>query len=182
MKGRLRKGGIPPGLVKRVALYGVLLLLLAAAQCSFFARLRHLPATPDLILGLVVAVTLLDSRKSGIGVAIAGGFLIDALGSVGVSLSPILYVTVAVLVGFPAQKMLPSFFSWLILMLPSVLCGGVYGCARLWMRLGAFSLSEALTGVLLPGVVSTLILCMPLYGLLRLCMPLLRDPRERSLG
>lgn len=182
MRGRLRKGGIPPGLIKRIALYGILLLVLAAAQCSFFARLRHLPATPDLILGFVVAVTLLDSQRSGVAVAIAGGFLIDALGSVGISLSPILYVTVAVLVRIPAQKMLPRFFSWLILMLPAVLCDGVYGCVRLWMRLGAFPLSEALTDVLVPGMLSTLILCMPLYGVARLCMLLLRDPRDRSLG
>ena len=181
MGGRFQKNGLPPGLLRRIAVYGACLLLLSVAQCSFFARLRFLPATPDLILGFAVAVTLLDSRKSGIAVAIAGGFWIDALGGVGVSLSPILYVAVAVLVSFPAQKMLPRFFSWLILMLPATLCDALYGALRLWLRMGAYPIREALLEILLPMIGCTLLFCAPLYGAVRLCLPLLQDPRERSL-
>ena len=58
------KKEIRPGPVKRIVLYGLLLLLLSAMQCSFFARLHFLPATPDLILCAVLGILLLDSDSA----------------------------------------------------------------------------------------------------------------------
>ena len=75
--------------VKRVLLFGLLALLLATAQCSFFAELHICPATPDLILSLTVAVLLLDSVYSATVVAIGAGFLVDALGATSLFLSPL---------------------------------------------------------------------------------------------
>ena len=87
MRRRYHGRGISPDLIRRILIYGILLLLLSAAESAFFARLYILPAAPDLILGVVVAVSLLDSQKAGAVVGVAGGFLSDAIGSVGISLS-----------------------------------------------------------------------------------------------
>ena len=73
MRRRVRRGvRIRPDVWKRVAVYGLLLLILGAAMCSFFAQLTRLPATPDLILGAVLAIALLDGRKTAAIVGVLG--------------------------------------------------------------------------------------------------------------
>ena len=107
-----RQGGIRPEIVRRIVIFGLLVLILSAAMSSFFAQLTSLPATPDLILGAVIAVALLDGRASAAIVAVAGGVAVDALGGVGASLSPLLYLGVVLTVGFLSEKMLPGFLSF----------------------------------------------------------------------
>ena len=94
---RKNRQGVDVELIKRICVYGVLLLLLASAQCSFFARLHLLPATPDLILCALLAILVLDSTPAAAISAVAGGILIDALGGVGVAWSPLFYFLLIVL-------------------------------------------------------------------------------------
>ena len=71
---RQRKS-VSPELVKKILVYSLLSLLLASLQCSFFARLSICPATPDLMLGLVAAIALLDSREAAAICGIGCGVL-----------------------------------------------------------------------------------------------------------
>ena len=181
MRGGMRGTGLSPEVTKRVVVYGLLLLLLGSAQVSFFARVVWLPAIPDLLLGTVVALSLLESERVAVVAAIGGGFLIDALGSVGVSLSPILYLIVALAICPLAAKMLPRFLSWALLMLPALVLRMAYGALRLLLTAGRGALPEALKQILLPELLTTLLLCVPLYFLLALLSRLLRGRRERDM-
>ncbi len=181
MRRRYRREGISPELIKRILLYGILLLLLSAAESSFFGRLRYLPAVPDLILGATVAVTLLDSQKAGAVFGVLGGFLSDALGSVGISLSPMLYLLVAVTVGSLASKMMSSLPSFCLLMLPALLCRGVFSLGQATLLWGYFPVADVLRHIVLPELIWTTIFCLPAYGLVKLCTLVFRSRRVRSL-
>lgn len=180
MRRRYRREGISPELIKRILLFGVLLLLLSAAESSFFGRLRYLPAVPDLILGATVAVTLLDSQKAGAVFGVAGGFLSDALGSTGISLSPILYLLVAVAVGALASKMMAKLPSFSLLMLPALLCRGIFTLGQATLLWGRSPLSDVLRYIVLPELIWTAIFCLPAYGLVKLCTLAFRSERDRS--
>ena len=181
MRRRVRRGvRIRPDVWKRVAVYGLLLLILGAAMCSFFAQLTRLPATPDLILGAVLAIALLDGRKTAAIVGVFGGIVIDSLGGVGVSLSPLLYLVVVLTVGGISEKMLPGFFSWLCLLLPSLLLRGLFTALGFLFYTGGLPVGEVLRSVILPEAICTVIFCCPLYFLVKLCVLPIKDRRDRA--
>ena len=175
-----RQGGIRPDLVKRIVIFGLLTLILSAAMSSFFAQLTCLPATPDLMLGAVIAIALLDGRGSAAIVAVAGGITVDALGGVGASLSPLLYLGVVLTVGLLGEKMLSSFLSFLLLLLPSLFLRALFSLVGIWLFVGEITFAGVLTGVLLPEAISTFVFCCPIYFLVMLCLLPIKDRRERA--
>ena len=60
--------------LRRLIVFSPVIFLLAVIQCSFFAQLYFLPATPDLMIGFVVAVAMLDSQPSAAICGIGAGF------------------------------------------------------------------------------------------------------------
>jgi len=181
MRRRIRRDGAPirPERIKRVAVYGLLLLFLAAAQCSFFAKLNFLPAVPDLILCALAAVLLRESGGVAAVFGIAGGLLLDATGAVGVSIRPLFYLAVAALLGILAEKMLPSIWSWLLLMLPALLLRGLFTFLEHILFVGAVTAFAVLRRVILPELLLTLLFGIPLYGIVSLCARLAKD-RHRA--
>ena len=162
-----------PEVLRRIWVYGILLLILAAWQCSFFARLRFFPATPDLILGAVLAILLLDSPQAAAIAAVFGGFLIDALGGVGISWSPLLYLLTVAVFSAWSVKMMKNFAAWPMLILPSLLIRAAYSALRIWLSADSLSWLYVFRQILLPEALMTLLLSVPIYGLFRICMPML---------
>ena len=160
--------------LRRVAVWGILIFLLAVSEGAFFARLHFLPAAPDLILGAVIAIALVDSVPVAAIAAVGGGFLTDALGGVGASLSPILYFLALLVISGMAEKMMAKVWSWILLMLPGLLLKGGMTLLRIHMTYETVSVKEALLLVLLPEAVSTLLLGIPLYFVVTLCGHLCR--------
>ena len=167
MRGNLnRASGTGP--LRRILIYGGLVLLLGCAQCAFFPLLSICPATPDLILGLLLAIALLDSDRSAAVVAVSAGFFIDAIGGAGLSLSPAVYLIFVILVGIFSRKVLKSFASFLLLLIPSLLYRGTatYICLALADR--SLPALWVLTEVLLPEALTTGLLCLPIYFIVKL--------------
>lgn len=182
MRSSIRRGGkLRPELVKRIVIYGLLILFLSVAMSSFFANLRHLPATPDLMLGAVLAVAVVDDRRSAAIVALIGGMTVDALGGVGSSFSPLLYLSVLLTVGILSEKMLPRFLSWLILLLPSLLLRALFTIVGFWIYTGGGTVSGIVSEVLLPEAICTLIFSLPLYFLVTLCVLPFKERRNQTL-
>ncbi len=159
---------------KRILLYGILTLLLATASCSFFAELHICPATPDLLLGLVLGVLLLDSVYAATAVAIGAGVLIDALGATSFFLSPLFYLAVALALCLPASKMLATFPSYVLLMLPALALRALYTLLCFALVAGPMPTAAHLGGVLLRECLVTALLTMPVYPLVKLCQIPLR--------
>lgn len=167
----IKNHGIRPELIKRVIIYGILILLISSAQCSFFASLKICPATPDLIIGVVLAVSLLDSIKAAAAVGIAAGFVADALGSAGsFAFSALFYLICAVILGSAACKMLPRFLSFLCLMIPALALRAVYTTLCVCLKIRSIPPLSVLPSLLLPEIIVTAVLCIPLYPIVKLCV------------
>ena len=95
---------------KRVLLYSAVIFLLAVARGSFFAKLEILPVSPDLVLGAVAAVAVVDSIETAAITGVIGGVITDAVCGFGMYLSPIVYLVVAIAIAMATKKMMPRLF------------------------------------------------------------------------
>ena len=156
--------------IRRALVFSPVIFLLAVAQCSFFAQLKILPAVPDLMIGVVVAIAMLDSQKAAVVCGISAGFVIDAIGTSGLSFSPLFYMLCGALCGLIAKKMLPSFLSWAVNLTVFSILSSVFTLLNLIARIDDLSLLEAFLRVLLPEMICTYIVCLPIFFIVKLCM------------
>ena len=154
--------------IKRVALYGIMFFVLGVAQCSFFANLTFLRAVPDIVLGAVTAVALLDSQGSAAVCGIASGFMIDALGGAGLSLSPLFYFLVALICAEISKKMLPNFFSWVFVLITSGILNSAFTFLYLKLSFENITFSAIYRTILLPEFLSTVIFSLPIFFFVKL--------------
>ena len=89
---------------------GILLVILSALQVSLFGRLRPFGAVPDLMLSVVLCFAFFSGRYTGAIVGIAAGFLIECIGSQGISLLPVFYLFVGYVAGHYARAVQPKRF------------------------------------------------------------------------
>lgn len=75
----------------RGAICGALILIFALLQTTLFARFRPFGAVPDLCLPLIIALAMTEGEKWGAVCGLIAAFVIESLGSTGVTLLPILY-------------------------------------------------------------------------------------------
>ena len=158
---------IQPETTKRIIIFTISTLILATAQCSFFSTLKICPRTPDLILGLILAVALCDNPKSAIALSVGAGFFIDAIGGGAFALSPIIYFIYASIIGYVSQKFLKTFPSFVILLLPSLLYRALMTTLLALLHTGG-SLGGGFALTLLLEALCTLLLCLPLYPIINL--------------
>lgn len=154
---------------RRALVYGGAIFLLGVLQCAFFARLKPFGVTPDLVLCAVCAILLLDNKHSALICAVAGGYYIDALGAVPPSFSAIIYLLIVALTAPIAQKLIKRAASFILLMLPTVAIKAVFTYANLSLTYASPAPLSSLISVILPELVCTLVFCLPVYFLIKLC-------------
>ncbi len=167
MKAPHQKASVKPSSVRRIIFYGVLFFILCVAQISFFSQLSFLSATPNIVLCGVAAVALLDDRKCAVICGIATGSLIDALGGAGISLSPLTFMLVALMCSQIAKKMLPHFLSWLVMLIVASLSACAITAISIILSFGAETLKAVLLSLILPELISTYILSIPIFFIVR---------------
>ena len=157
-------------IIRKIIIYAIAFFVLGILQCAFFARLRPFGATPDVILGGICAVMLMDNRRSAAVVSLASGYFIDAIGAHTPSFSPVFYLLCVLLVGAIADKMMPSFWSF-------GACVGVGAGLEIlrtfvsaWIYYGVLPSVSFLWHTLLPEAISTFIISLPVYFVIKLCM------------
>ena len=171
MRQDIKKSGASRMIARRIVIYSIMTLILGCAQCAFFPFLDFCPATPDLILGMLLAISLLDDQKSAAICAVGAGFFIDTVGSSGIVLSPIVYLFFVVLIGTLSRKVLKSFASFVLLLIPSVIYRGAITLAMIFFRNGVSTPISAsmFTQVIIPEMLISGLLCMPIYFIVKLC-------------
>lgn len=155
-------------LIRRSAVYGPMIFLLAVAQCSFFSDLRLFGSVPDLMLGVIVGIAMLDSQKAAAVCGIGAGFVIDALGSSGFSLSPLFYMLCGCLCGMLARKMLPNFLSWAVNLLVFSAAKSVFTAVNIFLLTRAIPIKQMITKIILPEFICTFAVCLPLFFIIKL--------------
>ena len=156
--------------LRRALVFTPVIFLLAVAQCSFFAQLHFLGAVPDLMLGAVVAIAILDSQRSAAVCGIGAGFVIDAIGASGLSFSPLFYMLCGAFCAALAKKMLPSFLSWTIQLAVFSVAKALYTFFNILYISTNIFLPDVLLRILLPEIVCTFIVSLPIFFIIKLCM------------
>ena len=156
--------------LRRALVFSPVIFLLAIAQCSFFAQLYFLPAVPDLMLGTVVAIAMLDSQKSAAVCGIGAGFVIDTIGASGLSFSPLFYMLCGVLSAALAKKMLQSFLSWTIALAVFSVAKAFFTLFNILYISTEINFASILVKTLLPEILCTFAICLPIFFIVKLCM------------
>ena len=149
--------------IRYTALVGAVLLLQALLQVSLFSRFRLMGAVPDLMLVSVLCIAFFCGRYAGAVTGIAAGFLIEAIGSVGISILPLCYFLSGYLIGHYArtsQKRYPIYLVYLgctLLIRASITV--LYAC----MTYQSVNLPQILVQSVLPEALVTAIAGCALY-------------------
>ncbi len=152
--------------VKRILIFSIATLILGTAQCSFFPLIKICPRTPDLIMGLVLAVALCDNAKSATILSIGAGFFIDTIGGGAFMLLPIIYFIYSVFIGITSQKILGSFPAFAVLLMASLIFRAA--TTTLMTLLYDGIITEAIVPTLLLEALCTFIFCLPIYPIIKL--------------
>ena len=148
--------------VKRLCLYSAMIFLAVVAEKAFFATLDYLPAPPDLVIGIVCGVALMDKRENALVCSLVGGVMTDALGGETVYLSPLVYFLLAIILTAFSKKMLKRYPSYLALLGIATVFRGAYTLG-MCILLGKMGFLPALARCALPKIISTAVLCLPMY-------------------
>lgn len=149
--------------LKKVAIYSAIFFIIAVAQCSFFANLTFLGVVPNLVIGAVAAISLFESEHTSAVASIGAGFLTDALGGSGISISPLLFLSVALLLSALSKKILKGFFPWILLLTVANLFGIACTYLRLLISNTLPSTELLFKTIILPEFFYTLLFSLPLY-------------------
>ena len=146
--------------VFRVLLVAFLTVFFAITETTFAARFPLFGETPDLMLGLVIAVAMTEGERFGAVTGLCAGLLIDALGSVGgVSLMPLLYVPIGYAVGVLTENYFTG--RWLVRALYTLAAGIPRALLTVIVLRGSDTVAaemagwQMFSGVILPGYFST---------------------------
>ena len=149
----------------QIAVYSVIFLALIFI-CSIMQTtcLSFLGKAPALTLAIVCAIGFIAGEKMGAVFGIAGGIIVDILGSTGFSFSPVVYMLCGyfcgALVGWFLSQNLPSFTVY----------GAIAGILREIFTLAYFllfskelSLLDVFLNVIVPEYLAYLICILPAY-------------------
>jgi len=150
--------------IRYIGIVTLLLVTLSVIQVSFFGRIRIWGAIPDVMIVAVMGIGFFTGQYTGAVSGIGAGFLIDALGSTGITLLPMCYLFEGYLVGFYARttgsKGIFRYGVYLgVTLLYRAAITVLYAC--LWYR--NLRLPVVLMDVVLPEAVGTAIVGILLY-------------------
>ena len=156
--------------------YGIVFFLIAMLE-TVTLPLAGAGIVPDLVLCAVVAVAMAeDERVAGI-CGVAAGFFIDAVGAVGISISPLLYGICGYLTGVLVRFFLRrNFPSYLIYVACAAAARSVVTLMTVYMSQSAVPLYSAFADIVIPEFLLT-VLCSPVLYLI-IALPLARKNKQ----
>ncbi len=145
--------------------YSLLVFVLAVFQATLGPRVGFFECTPAIMLVFTAAAGFFDGEERGMLVGLVSGFLVDALGGVGISLLPTAYTLVGWFVAFMSRRMghdradsvLERALRWLIWLCVSVGLGMVITALSLLLTAGRVNIISATLQILLPEALGSFV-------------------------
>lgn len=154
----------------RIILYtvtvGIMILVFSSLQVSLFARIRPFGAVPDLMLCLVLGIALFGGEYAGAIAGIAAGFVIEAIGSRGISLLPVAYMIYGYVVGYYA-KHTRGYLSYLFYLGIGLLLRAALTVAYTCMNYRIIDLPSILLYSVLPELLGTALVGCVMYVIVK---------------
>lgn len=154
--------------VKFVLTETILFLAVIVLQTTLFARIRLFGAVPDLCFVTLILISYFCGKEVGAITGIAAGFAVDALGSVGISLLPVLYLFCGYLFGYFTRAIYPKrYISYLVVLAAAIPVRMVITFIYICINYNTIHLLEIIGRVLLPEAATTALFGVVLYFPLR---------------
>ena len=154
--------------IKKGLCYGGLTLFFALLQVTLIPRYPIFGVQPDLVLSCVLAASMFEGAKFGSVIGVAAGFFIDAIGSVGLSLSPLIFCVFGYVTGICAEFL---FRRGLISFTMSVIVGYfLRGFATIFLVSAVwndYSTTFVFLRVALPEIALSVVFSYPVYFVFR---------------
>ena len=144
----------------RIILYtvtvGIMILVLSSLQVSFFGKLSVAGAVPDLMLCLVLSIAFFKGEYAGAITGIAAGFVIEAIGSQGISLLPVVYMVYGYLVGhFACSVHTKGYLSYLFYLLLGMVLRAAVTVAYVCLTYRIIHLPDVILNSVLPELLAS---------------------------
>ena len=155
--------------VARAFIAAAIIIVLAPLQVTVMDRFRPFGAVPDLMLCLTVAIAFSEGERFGGICGLVSAVVIESLSGVGITLLPILYMTVGFFGGIIAKNMLgDTFYSRALMMAVAAVGRGIvsliYGISQMNISFG-----QALGNIVVPEFFSTLVVSPAVFAVVWLC-------------
>lgn len=151
-------------IIRYCTVIGITLFLIAILQTSVLSRIKPFGATPDLMIATVTAISVLCGCHTGAITGIAAGFLIDALGSTGFSILPLIYFLIGYLIGYYTKVIsAQGFLSYLVCLVISVIVRILTSLLYTFLVFRQFHVPTFLLKVALPEAIGTLVFGIALF-------------------
>lgn len=168
MAQRVIPGRIGQGrarMARSILTLGGLLLAACVVQVSVLSRWRLFGVVPDLCFATVLCVAYFCGKETGAVTGIAGGFLIEAMGSQGIALLPVVYLICGYVCGYFTRAILPRRFTAFLFVLGAALpvraLTTVIYASVLWQSL---NLPSLLLRTVLPELFTTAVCACAVYA------------------
>lgn len=160
--------------IRYSATFSAAVLILAVIQVSVLGRLRPFGVLPDLMLCTTVCIAFLCGRYAGAITGIGAGFLIEAMGSVGISFLPVAYLILGYVIGNYASALgQRRWGSYLLYLAASMIARGVITLIYVLLQSREIDFLSLLLRVILPEMLMTFLFGAILYAPIRLLVLLL---------
>ena len=137
---------------------GALIIVFAMLQITVFSKTRPFGAIPDLMLPLVIAIGISEGERWGGVSGLAAAFIIECLGSAGITLLPLLYVPCGFIAGLLGTYYLrDSFVIRLILTFASGILRAIFTIIYVCINFDSVNASLMFTEMVFPEFISTFV-------------------------
>ncbi len=166
-----------------IIVYGLLTILITVLQTTLMPRLTLFGVFPDLVITAVCCVAIYRGENTAAIFGLAAGLVVEAVGSVGVSLAPLFYVFVGYICGRVGANARNNtlFFAYLIA-LPFV-CLSRTALTFINLHIGywgSIEYGKMFLNILLPEFLYTLLAAFPVFAVVKLFeLPI---PNKRKRG
>lgn len=141
-----------------------LFLTVIVLQTTFFARVRLFGAVPDLCFAALIIVSFFCGKEVGAITGIAVGFAADALGSVGISLLPVLYLFCGYVCGYFTRAIRQKgFLAYLTVLGAAIPARMAITFIYICINYSTIHLLELMVHILLPEAAVTFLGALALY-------------------
>lgn len=155
--------------IRYTVLVSVLLILAAVLQVTVFSRFRLLGAVPDLMICAVLCLSFFCGRYVGAVSGVGAGFLIEVIGSHGITLLPVCYLFIGYLMGYYARTAVnKSYIAYLPYLGVTLACRAAITVLYACLNYQSIHLLKILLQTVLPELAVTAIAGCLLYFPLKL--------------
>lgn len=155
--------------IRYTVTFSLVILLLAVLQVSVLGKYRLFGVVPDLMLCLVLCIAFLCGRYAGAITGIGAGFLIEAIGSVGISFLPLAYLIVGYVVGnYASAQGQKLWTNYLLYLGAGMLARAAITLGYILLQYEKVDFLQIFVHILLPEIVLTFLCGALLYAPLRL--------------